>query len=427
MVWSKYNYLFKSSKFGFLLYNSLSNSFAELNEEAFLYLKEIERTGSFKFRKSKFINYLIEMKALVNNDKDMFYKLQHETYISRYQNSSLNLTINPTLKCNFSCSYCFEENKAIKSMNDEVEDAIINFIKNKQLKKVHITWFGGEPLLEYNRIKSITKKIKELDIIYSASLITNGYLFTEKVINSLDNLEIKHIQITLDGLSDFHDKRRCLKSGKGTFHKIIKNLDIFKKKDRNSNLVIRVNVDLTNQEEFIKVYDFIKNRYNSDIFIYPGFVCDVGGCKISDCMFDRNQKVQFLIEQYKKYNYIPYEFHLPNNRSECTARISNSFVIGPEGEIYKCWFDVGNPNQIIGSILRNKKTNDSLITRYMVAADPFNNEECISCFYLPICNGGCPHSRIVQEYSNIKIDTCIEIKDNLEPFLEFYYEINLNK
>ena len=35
MIWSKYNFLFKSRKFGNLLYNSLSNTFVKFDDDAY--------------------------------------------------------------------------------------------------------------------------------------------------------------------------------------------------------------------------------------------------------------------------------------------------------------------------------------------------------------------------------------------------------
>ena len=53
-----------------------------------------------------------------------------------------------------------EEYKNI-SMTDEAEDKLVKFISsNEQAKQLAVTWFGGEPLLEFKRIVSLTKKCK---------------------------------------------------------------------------------------------------------------------------------------------------------------------------------------------------------------------------------------------------------------------------
>ena len=53
-----------------------------------------------------------------------------------------------------------EEYKNI-SMTDEAEDKLVKFISsNEQAKQLTVIWFGGEPLLEFKRIVSLTKKCK---------------------------------------------------------------------------------------------------------------------------------------------------------------------------------------------------------------------------------------------------------------------------
>ena len=113
-----------------------------------------------------------------------------------------------------------EEHKNI-SMTDEVEDKLVKFISsNEQAKQLTVTWFGGEPLLEFKRIVSLTKKMQALNLDYQADMITNGYLLTEKVVAMLPSLSISSLQITINGMKAVHDSRRCLKLGAPTFDRI---------------------------------------------------------------------------------------------------------------------------------------------------------------------------------------------------------------
>ena len=113
-----------------------------------------------------------------------------------------------------------EEHKNI-SMTDEVEDKLVKFISsNEQAKQLAVTWFGREPLLEFKRIVSLTKKMQALNLDYQADMITNGYLLTEKVVAMLPSLSISSLQITIDGMKAVHDSRRCLKLGAPTFDRI---------------------------------------------------------------------------------------------------------------------------------------------------------------------------------------------------------------
>lgn len=89
---------------------------------------------------------------------------------------------------------------------------------------------------------------------------------------------------------------------------------------------------------------------------------------------------------------------------------TNSFLIGPEGEIYKCWSDIGNPNAIIGNIKQNELTNPSRYIKYSVQAIPFN-DECKECHAFPICNGGCAYFRYRNMFEDGRFDLCSPYKD----------------
>ncbi|MDR2407957.1 MAG: radical SAM protein [Bacteroidales bacterium] len=433
MIWSKYNYLFESEKFGFLLYNSLSNSFIELDSDGFLYLKSIKDSGIVDIRgDTEFLNNLINAKVFVQNDKDEFYNMKYTAHYQRFDNKFLELTLNPTLHCNFACRYCFEENKPAKYMSNEVEDHLIDFIKKYYNEKMHITWFGGEPLMAFDRVRSITKRIQELNINFTSSMITNGYLLSDKIIDELLILNINRLQITIDGVEETHDKRRCLISGAGTFRKIVSNIDLLKRKYPQYEVVIRINVDESNHEEFIKVFKYFYDKYKFGIIVDPGFVDDIHDCNASDCLFNRERKARFLIDLYKKYGLNISGLYPNSYRYECAIRNPYHIVIGPEGEIYKCWNDVGNEKKVVSHLFKKKIGDKTLLTRYQTAGDPFDDIECINCFHLPTCGGGCPYSRLAREFDNVRIDTCDIRKGNLKEFLELHYEYkkaqaNLNR
>ena len=40
------------------------------------------------------------------------------------------------------------------------------------------------------------------------NMVTNGYLLTEPIVEMLDEVGVSRIQITLDGLKNYHDVRR---------------------------------------------------------------------------------------------------------------------------------------------------------------------------------------------------------------------------
>ena len=426
MEWSRYNKLFKSDKYGYLLYNSLTNSFVELDDDSFSYLKSLEKKENIKIEDCSFFEELKQMKVLVDNDRDEFYNIKYTTHFQRFENGYLELTINPTIHCNFACPYCFEAHKPPIYMTDEVEDALFNFVQNqKAIRHIHVTWFGGEPLMAFDRMKSITHRMKQIDVKYTSKIITNGFLLTDKVIDSLNDLDVSSIQITIDGLKEEHDKLRCLTNGTGTFDVIIKNIDNLLSKNNEIFIGIRVNIDVKNAEKFIDVYKFFANKYRGKkIAISPGFISNESGCIPSDCIFDSEKKSLFLMKLYKDYGLNAMSLYPLKYRYECAIRNPHHLTIGPEGEIYKCWNDVGNPEKVVGSLINKELVNSKLLTRYYVAGDALENKDCQDCFLFPRCGGGCPYNRIENEFKGTEeyMDLCDYRKNHLEEFLELHYD-----
>ena len=77
-------------------------------------------------------------------------------------------------------------------------------------------------LRNLNQIKRLCKKY---DKEYISHLTTNGYLLNLNTYNELVNeFNVRGIEITLDGDKNYHDKRRFLNNGKGTFEIIYSNI-----------------------------------------------------------------------------------------------------------------------------------------------------------------------------------------------------------
>lgn len=413
VCWSRYNYLLKREGV-YMLYNSLSNSFAELDKETYELLSLCEIGSPMPSNVSSGIkNDLLRMKAFVQSDETERLKIKYNTQRMRFIQSKLSLTICPTSACNFRCQYCFEHEHPNVSMDDDVEDDIIAFIKaHTDAKAIDVTWFGGEPLLQFERIKSITRKILKLDLPYRAAIVTNGYLLTEKILRQLKDVYIHSMQITIDGLKNSHDSRRYLKNGGPTYDRIIFNIATASKLIPEIAISVRVNIDQNNADEYIYFYNFLKEQKWNNVSTYPAFVGDYseGNCGyMLDAPTRRN-----ILEKYSDATGENFRHFYPSGiRSECAIRNMNAYVIGPKGEIYKCWNDVGKPERVVADI-NGKVTNEALLLDYLTGADPLEDPKCLECILLPICGGGCPYERLRKSHEQ---DTCPLLKNNLNDFL----------
>lgn len=64
-------------------------------------------------------------------------------------------------------------------------------------------------------------------------------------------------------------------------------------------------------------------------------------------------------------------------------------------DLYKCWNDIGEISKAVGNINfgENSLQSTKLISEYS-SCDFFEDPKCKECKLLPVCMGGCPHSRV---------------------------------
>jgi uncharacterized protein len=440
LQWSRYNTLFQSDRSGYFLYNCLSNSFFELDRPCFFLLKQFENNSNLSCVDicEEFRNLLIEKKVFVaeGEEKNILLKRQYQRNSISFDCSRLDLSICPTFMCNFRCPYCFEHTQRnTRIMGKNTINHLVDFIKkNKRAQRLHITWYGGEPTLAFPVVQEITEQVKKIDILFEgAGLITNGYLLDKPKIKKLNELKITDIQITLDGPEDLHDSRRVLANGKPTYRKIVNNIVALMSSSYEGSCNVRVNLDKNNLSSFFDLRRYLMERFKGKNFsVYGGLVeTSTEHPYNSSCNMCAKEWKDFTIEQYRHVSDTPSEGIYPQKNvfNICSANSIGGFVIGPYGEIYKCWEDVGKAEMVVGSISEDEFiTNSDLVTLYSLGTDPYIDPTCSGCKIFPICGGGCSNRRLRAKYFCEKgLEFCSLYKDNLTEYLLEYYDALLTK
>lgn len=388
---------------------------------------------SFSSEENDFIRILLEKKILVNEteDDDYYNELKFKYNMSAYSCDTIDLTVVPTISCNLRCPYCFEKNKPNGYMTNETISNIINFLnENKMAKRYNLTWFGGEPLLGLKQIQSLLEqldtnvKLKRI----KHSIITNGTLLGSDAIKLFERFPLSSIQITLDGFKETHNEKRFFRNGTGSFDTIIRNVKLFLKKNTQTYVSFRINVDNNNYKEYIETYHFIKKNFPyKNVGVYAGILRPNHKCETKS-FFSSDDHVHF--NNYLLKNNISTISYPKHCDKGCCATYISSFVIGPNGEIYRCWEHVGNSNKIIGYICSNELTNPQLFNQYILEGHCFNDNKCRECGFLPICTGGCPNKRIENQVKKYNNNLCSIYRDDhnkkITDLLYQFYTCNSN-
>lgn len=426
MYWSKYNILSKSEKYGFLLFNTMSLAFIRINEQDIDMWKKLRETPD-SYTNFQNYDFLIKARILVDNQEDDLNVYLADVLKNRYNSSDMALTILPTRGCNFGCIYCYEQDRPNVLMNEQTEKAIVKFVcSNSNLKRLSVVWYGGEPLLNFDSMVRLTKMFKQLNIEYSAKIVSNGYLLTKEKADLMKDLAIRNIQITFDGSEEIHNQRRFLLGGQSTYRKIMDNLKYLLSINKEITIDIRTNIDRRNKDDYNKFYQDFKSEINDKrVTMYPGFVSDLLSSECVSPEFNISEggyKAQFILDIFDKYG-IEIKSFLPKYRMHsCVASKYFAFVIGPEGELYKCWRMVGNQKEAIGNV--NDGSFDMVkFSKYLIGADYTLDSKCLQCEFITLCGGGCPLVRMRNKYEKISLNHCCPEKTHMEQLMELRYEM----
>jgi uncharacterized protein len=359
---------------------------------------------------------------LIDDDFDELNFLKYFHYKTKFSHSQLSLTIAPTLDCNFACPYCYE-NARKGSMSSEVQEKLVAFINEKVIsgvRKIDVVWYGGEPLLFPEIIDHLASRFNEISeqncIDITMSLVTNGYLLTNEIVEMLEHNKINNIQITLDGLEQNHDQRRYLKNKKGTFSKIFENLKLFR--GTNIRINIRMNVDHINSVDYPNLKKLIDGIEDVKIGIYPSAVENLNERKSErkEYYMSSSEYEGFIINNYLDDTICDGGLEVSDNRRYfCAAELDNSYVVDEQGNFYKCWDEIGNTACICFNVLDPNQVNYNPIIRYL-SDDSFSSAKCCDCVFLPLCFGGCRYQK-----TNLNKSVCNFSEDTLRTFIEAKY------
>lgn len=406
-----------------LVFNTRTQAFAVIENQLSAILK-LYRGKDVKLEKEDY-QTLIENGFCVESHQD------EESIIKKWLNEvsetskKLSITLLTTYRCNFDCPYCFEKNcdKNKMDMDESTADSVIKWIQfkvlQKNIKDIDLFFYGGEPFLNKKIIYYIAEKVNNLTKLiqfkFNFGVVTNGYLINPEDTLKLKKLGLDHYRITLDGTEQYHDSSRYLKSGKGTFQTIMRNI---KNHPGSVKIIIGGNYTDRNYEGILDLIEYLGNHYiRNKIFSMNFSPVDniIGGASFFDtasgCM-NYNTIDKKVVEINKKIK----EYGFTNPRTKigmqtCPFKLKDaSLTISPEGDIYKCPTTVGQKEYCVGHV-REAELNEKNVEFY----SNDNWHQCIACEYLPMCQGGCYYQSIIKSGDIHELDCPKNYFDSIVP------------
>ncbi|WP_327411432.1 radical SAM protein (plasmid) [Streptomyces sp. NBC_01281] len=317
----------------------------------------------------------------------------------------------PTSYCNMGCSYCGQEHRKGASSPQHrqvVVERVCRAAARPEVETVHVGWFGGEPLMAYDTVRTMSREIVARvgreGVRYTSSMTTNGALLTHRKLSTLVNeCGVGRFDITIDGPEEVHDAHRPLKSGKKSFSRLMETLQAAVSAPEYSDVlfVLRTNVDKHNEEYVAEYLRYMgENGFagarNVIFQIVPvhSWSNDLEGSKVARTAYADKEAEWFsqMLRLNLRFQLLP-----PSTKPlTCTAVSRQSEVVDADGAVFSCTEHPLVPEHERSSALIQLEDLGTTARRPLGQFDDWPNRvasenlPCTKCWLLPVCGGSCP-------------------------------------
>jgi uncharacterized protein len=381
----------------------------------------------------QFIGELQEKGYLADEkEESKLYRRKYLDFLDGREEDEIQLFFVPNYSCNFACSYCYQDEYAPTkgALSNEIIDSFFDYIQKEFAgKRKYITIFGGEPLLNSPRQKELIEyfvskaNIAQLDVC----IVTNGYTLIEYM-DILRLGKMREIQITMDGTAKFHDSRRFLKGGAGTFDRIVEGVDACIANRITVNL--RMVIDKDNIDNLSELAQFaIDKGWTSSSYFktqigrnYELHHCQSSGNKLFsrislfEKIYDLTKQYPHILEFYKPAysisKFLSENGSLPDPLFDACPACKTEWAFDYTGHIYSCTATVGKDDESLGTFYPEVNQISELINIWE-SRDVVSIPECKECSVQLACGGGCG-SVAKNKSGTVCSSDCRPIKELLE-------------
>lgn len=348
---------------------------------------------------------LADIGAIIPDDRDEVAELT--SLIDRVDNddSILILHVNPCMDCNFHCWYCYESHLKDSFISDGAVTGTIGLVRrklegNRNLRHIRLSFFGGEPLLNFTAVTKIINGIVALCRLHEASLnidfTTNGYLLDKDKVDCLKDLDVS-FQITLDGGRGHHDRTRFEKGGAPSYDIILDNVRYALSKGK--TVCLRFNYTTANIGSVMEIRSFLDTLPDKDRKYLR-----------IDLQRVWQEKERGIDDTYLEAKSIRNEirglgFPVANNRllngvrESCYGDKRNNLLINHNGDVFCCTARDFRHENRVGDLQTDGEIRWRVDILERRMHSKFVRESCHGCRIAPLCGGGCRQQAIEREDS----------------------------
>jgi len=313
--------------------------------------------------------------------------------------------------CNLTCTYCYAESGLYGGekgfTSEETARKYVDFLMEHSGKapKVSMTFFGGEPLLNFPVVVSTVRYGREQaqarGKTISFDLTTNATLLDQKKIEFLNENRIL-VTVSIDGPREIHDRVRTRPDGSGTYDTVIRNLTPFLK-----SRPVPARVTLTKYDLRVKeIIDHLLGLGFFQVGISPVDATEeaefgLGEEEMAVMSEEFDKAADIFLERALEGKYYGFS-NITKLLKHFHEGVSKAFPCGagmqlyagdPDGRLYMCHRLVGRDAYCVGSLQDGIDTEKQ--AEFLASVSVFNKTPCDECWIRYICSGGCYYQSVL--------------------------------
>lgn len=324
---------------------------------------------------------------------------------------SLSLAI--AQKCNLGCTYCYAQEGGFgakeKEMSPQAARDAVNLLFSDAVAgdSVHLAFLGGEPLTNRKLLRECTKRAaamaKAKHVQIGFSITTNGTLVTPEDGEFFEQHGFA-VTISLDGVGNVHDRLRPFKSGRGSYDRVLTNVQPLLAMQQQMQVSARVTVTSDNLYLPETLAEFLSLGFHSvgfsPVLSSPNGTGEMGAAELDTML---NQMISCGIEferrvaRGERYAFLNManalrEIHKGTHRPYPCGAGAGYLGVSSDGGLYACHRFVEDPAGAMGNA--QSGIDRARQERWLAERHVHRQEPCRSCWARYLCGGGCHHEVI---------------------------------
>ena len=359
------------------------------------------------------------------------------------------MVLNVTNQCNLSCTYCYEygEDKIVQTengrqpkwMSEDTARESVDFLLRESGTSAHLTFFGGETLLNFKVLKTAVAYAKAqasaLDKEIDFSLTTNATLLTPEVIAFLAEHRFG-VTISIDGPKDLQNKFRVFSNGSGSYDLVAPKIKALIAAHRSRPIGARVTLT-RDTLDVRRIYDHLTNELGfHEVGFAPVTATPGRPHAFSEDGFEHVlSQFRDLARDYRDAA-LAGRHHGFSNVRETLAEIHKGaskawpcgagfglLGVSTGGDVALCHRFAGSDDHKLGTVRDgvDREAQRAFLDDHHID----RKTDCRTCWARPLCAGGCYHEAHTRHGDTVRpnLHYCEWIRGWTHTCLEIYGEI----